>query len=485
VAILRTFGQMTRVLTSCLAIGALAFPRASYGQSAADPSEDVDAVPSAILNAPTPIDTSPKPAALNITNTTVLGIDREWLPEQGDLPIPVHGPGDPENLMRLYVDDRAQWHMSPNLYLFSSLKGSILGGYSYDDQSIGNISGRFDVREFYLRWGAAPQFFLDVGRINVNNGVGVGSNPTDFFKAHAVVDTLTHDYESWTDDRLGSVMIRAEKVFESGAISFIYSPKLAQPAPISEFSSGVGLQLDRTNYANRFLIKLSHDFGGDASPELLFYKEANSWQFGFNLTKNINAASTFFLEWAGGNADALADQAMQYGRETGAFAPDTPTVVGSGSTFFRNQVSTGITYTWLSKVSVILSYNYNQAGLSRAEWNKWFQAGQPGSPDSSLVSREFWYMRTFGSQVREMENRQSLFFRIEKDDLFLHNLNFAVFVVADMETNSYLVNSGFDYRVSDRWRVQLSAEKKFGKKWSEFGSDTTSGDLLLSIKCYL
>ncbi|WP_186019759.1 hypothetical protein [Burkholderia gladioli] len=443
-----------------------------------------DTVPAAILDAPTQAGAGPAASGSTLTQTTLLGIDREWLPAAHDIPIPDHV-RDPDNLMRFYIDNRAQWRASDSVYLFSSIKASALEGYGYGNVSLESRSARLDLRELYARTRVVPGSFIDVGRINVNNGVGVSYNPTDFFREHATVDTFTHDYASWTDDRLGSFMVRWEKVFESGTLSAIYSPKLAEPGAIRQFTTGAGLQLDRTNFSNRFMIKANHDFGADFSPEVLVYHEDNRWKFGLNLTKGINEASTFFFEWAGGNSPSFSSEAFQYGISTGAFGPDTPALGGYGGASFQNQLSTGFNYTTLSKLNIILSYNYNQAGLSRAEWNRWFAMGKPGAPSASLASSEFWYMRTYGSEMRQLEDRQTAFLRIEQDDLVLRHLTFATFVVADLETHSYLLNASLDYRISDRWRVQFQAERKFGKKLSEFGSDSTSGEYLLSLKCYL
>lgn len=455
-----------------------------HAQVPGNVAPEQDAVPAAILDAPAEPAANPASDNSSVSQTTLLGIDREWLPAAHDLPVPDRV-RDPDNLMRFYVDNRAHWRVSDSLYVFSSVKASVFGGYGYGNTSLANVADRFDLRELYARTKVAPGSFIDIGRINVNNGVGVSYNPTDFFREHAAVDTFTHDYASWTDDRLGSFMVRWEKVFESGTLSLIYSPKLAQPGAIRQFTTGAGLQLDRTNFSNRFMIKVNHDFGGDFSPELLVYHEENRWKFGLNLTKSLNEASTFFFEWAGGNSLSFAGEAFQYGVSTGAFAPGTPALGGSGPASFRNQLSTGFNYTTLSKLNIMLSYNYNQAGLSRAEWNRWFDLGRPGAARASLASSEFWYMRTYGSAMRQLESRQSAFLRVEQDDLFLRHLTFATFLVSDLETHSFLVNASLDYRLSDRWRVQFQAEKKIGKKRSEFGSDTTSGEYLVSLKCYL
>ncbi|NBS57443.1 MAG: hypothetical protein EBS65_10425, partial [Betaproteobacteria bacterium] len=46
----------------------------------------------------------------------------------------------------------------------------------------GNIN---TLREAYLSWQAQPDRIADIGRINVRNGVAMGYNPTDYFRAGA------------------------------------------------------------------------------------------------------------------------------------------------------------------------------------------------------------------------------------------------------------------------------------------------------------
>ena len=42
---------------------------------------------------------------------------------------------------------------------------------------------RNDFREGYAGWEPFGQTYLEAGRINVRNGIALGFNPTDFFKA--------------------------------------------------------------------------------------------------------------------------------------------------------------------------------------------------------------------------------------------------------------------------------------------------------------
>ena len=46
-----------------------------------------------------------------------------------------------------------------------------------DDHSLLN-----DLREFYFSGSVGQNAYIDIGRVNLKNGVAVGYNPTDYFK---------------------------------------------------------------------------------------------------------------------------------------------------------------------------------------------------------------------------------------------------------------------------------------------------------------
>lgn len=116
-----------------------------HAQDAGSVGAAPDTVPAAILDAPTQAGAGPAASGSTLTQTTLLGIDREWLPAAHDIPIPDHV-RDPDNLMRFYIDNRAQWRASDSEYLFSSIKASALEGYGYGNVSLESRSARLDLR---------------------------------------------------------------------------------------------------------------------------------------------------------------------------------------------------------------------------------------------------------------------------------------------------------------------------------------------------
>ena len=82
----------------------------------------------------------------------------------------------------------------------------------------GNIN---TLKEAYLSWQAQPDRIADLGRINVRNGVALGYNPTDYFRAGALRSIVSIDPASLRENRLGSAMVRAQALWESGSVTGI------------------------------------------------------------------------------------------------------------------------------------------------------------------------------------------------------------------------------------------------------------------------
>ena len=65
-----------------------------------------------------------------------------------------------------------------------------------DMNRMDGISGNRDIntlKEAYLSWQAQPDRVADLGRINARNGVALGYNPTDYFRAGALRSTVSID----------------------------------------------------------------------------------------------------------------------------------------------------------------------------------------------------------------------------------------------------------------------------------------------------
>ena len=89
------------------------------------------------------------------------------------------------------------------------------------------------LREAYLSWQPESRdTVLEFGRINLRYGPGYGYNPTDFFRDGSLRVVTTADPFALRENRQGSVMLRAQRLWSGGSLSLALSPKLADaPTP--------------------------------------------------------------------------------------------------------------------------------------------------------------------------------------------------------------------------------------------------------------
>src|SRR5438477_9422283 len=126
------------------------------------------------------------------------------------------------------------------------------------------------VIDAYVSWQMRPNAIIDAGRINTHNGVAFGYNPTDYFRANAVRSVISIDPASLRENRLGSVMIRSQALWAQGALTALYSPKLANQPSNAAFSPDFGA----TNFHDRYLLAVSYALSKQLNPQFLIYGEA-------------------------------------------------------------------------------------------------------------------------------------------------------------------------------------------------------------------
>lgn len=276
----------------------------------------------------------------------------------------------------------------------------------------GGSSGERSVntlKEAYLSWQPDPGRVADLGRINARNGVSLGYNPTDYFRAGAVRSVVSIDPASLRENRLGSAMLRGQALWTGASLTGLYAPKLADQPSEAAFSPDFGA----TNQRDRWLVSLSHKLAEGLSPQWLAYGGAGqSAQLGFNLSGLIDDATVGNLEWSGGRAPTLLTQGL--GR------PD--------DTLFRSRLAAGLTHTTAYKLSLTLEYEYNGAGLDQTGWN----AVRRGPPAA------YARYRAFAANLQDLPTRQNLFLYANWQDALITRLDLTAMVRRDIVDRSRL-----------------------------------------------
>ena len=273
------------------------------------------------------------------------------------------------------------------------------------------------LREAYLSWQAQPQQLLDLGRINVPYGVAIGYNPTDFFRGNALRSVVSLDPASLKKNRMGSVMLRGQQLWDSGSVTALYSPKLDQQPNSASFNPDLGA----TNQQDRWLIALSQKLPGgilgEITPQWLLHGGAQqSPQLGFNLTTLLNDATVGYLEYSGGRSRSMLSQALQ----------------GKDDSAFRNRLATGLTYTTANKLSVTLEYEYNGSALDEQGWNALRNGIKQGAALAYLQYRQ-WQQNQ-----QELATRQEMFLYASWPDAPLQHLDLSAMHKRNLADHSSL-----------------------------------------------
>lgn len=296
------------------------------------------------------------------------------------------------------------------------------------------------LREAYLSWQPTETNVIDFGRINDRHGVALGYNPTDYFRAGALRSITSLSPSSLRKNRLGSVMLRGQKLWDNGSITALYSPELSTHESDATFSPDWAA----TNHANRWMMSFSDKLTDDFHPQWVAFGESgHAPQFGTNLTYLINDASVAFVEWSGGRNRSLQSQAL-------ALADDNA---------FRSRLATGITYTSDNKISSTLEYDYNGAGMNDQQWDSL----RTGSPVA------YTRYRSWVQNLQDPAVKQSAFFYSTWQDAFINRLDTTLMVRYNMADHSHL--SWLETRYHwDHADLALQWQLNGGNYGSEYGA---------------
>jgi hypothetical protein len=312
-----------------------------------------------------------------------------------------------------------------------------------DMNRMDGVSSNEDIntlKEAYLSWQARPDRVADLGRINARNGVALGYNPTDYFRAGALRSIVSIDPASLRENRLGSAMLRGQQLWDSGSLTALYSPKLADHPSDSTFSPDLGA----TNQRARWQLALSEKLSDALNPQWLVSGGAGqSPQLGLNVTALPNNATVAYFEWSGGRTPSLAAQALM--------RPD--------DAVFRSRLSTGLTYTTQSNISLTAEYEYNGAGLDQAGWNA-LRRGPPAA---------YGLYRGLVTKIQDPPTRHNVFLYALWQDAFVKHLDLTAMVRYDAEDYSRLQWLEARYHWT-RVDIALQTQLNTGRSLSDFGA---------------
>jgi hypothetical protein len=470
---------MSRVSAAGLVLAAWLLPAAAL----ADEDSDLNLIPPSLQQpaAPPPVPAAPTAASgaqVYVEDATTLWFNRD------SLPVPPPGQG-PDWQHRLFLDARGAAALTDTLNVDYSGRLNVQAENDIDNP--GSHTVRLDARELYEAWEPAPGTFIDVGRINLKSGVANGDNPTDFFRARAVVEPLSADPSVLREDRLGTVMIEAQHFWTGAALTLAYAPRLAAPAPIRASAAELPAfnpLFDQTNTTDRWLAKVTATLAEDFAPEALLYHAGAETRAGLNLSQSLGRATVLYAEWSGGPQADLPAEAFSFARASGMLPEQAPDLLPSDPhRSFQNELALGGSYSTETKLSFIAEYDYHQAGLTGRQWREWYAIGT--APGATAQTRaELWLIPAYAGDQQESLGQHHLFLRASWNDAFVRDLELDAFGIVSLQDGSVLTQVSATYDLSDHWRLGALATWGFGGRRTEYGGQTPAGSLIAKVARY-
>jgi hypothetical protein len=446
---------------------------ASAALAQSEPTDELGRIPGE-----SPAPAPPAPAGSGrLLRTSYLETATEPAMLRSSLDVPLPPPSPPGIEQRLFADTRLEWNPMAEFGVTFASRAGLRAAEGIPFPTYANV--RVDLRELFASWRPLEGVFFDLGRINLKNGIALGFNPTDFFRTRTVVEPLSVDPSVLREDRLGTLALRGQWVWNGGAVAAAYAPKLASPTPVYQNATlpSVDPMFDRTNAHDRFLIKGNVDLAADFSPEALLYGEDGQLRFGLNITRSIGKRVVAYAEWAGGEQSSLAQEALSYRALTGslpqAAAPVKPTS-------FQQDLAAGFSYATETKLTLWIEYHLHQAGFSRQDWRSWFDVGSARPSEAPLL----WYVRSYAQEQQVPMSKHRLFLRADWNDAFIFNLELTAFAEVNLYDGSTLSQLTATYAVTNLWTVEALGSASLGTSRSEYGSVPSLLTGLFTVRRY-
>lgn len=208
----------------------------------------------------------------------------------------------------------------------------------------------FSLREAFVAWQSGDAGWgLDLGRLNVRHGPAYGFNPTDYFRTGASRAVTTADPLALRENRLGTAMLRAQRLWSGGGVSLALAPKLRDTASRESFSADLGA----TNHSHRALLALSVQASDRVSGQVFgFHERGVGSQMGVNATALLGDSTVAFVEASHGRGRDLFNALL--GTE-----PRVRTAT---------QAAGGVTFTLPSRLALTAELQLNGFAVSESRW---------------------------------------------------------------------------------------------------------------------
>lgn len=327
---------------------------------------------------------------------------------------------------------------------------------------------RFDLREaFWLHQSGAVT--LELGRINIRNGVAQGFNPVDFFRVQDPDLRPDLDPSEARRNRLGVMAARLGYLWGSGAVSLAYVPELTGGDALLQDRAVWGLNLAATNPTERFLVSLTQELAEGVSPELFVLVEPGTVTTG--LAASIPLGDRWLIqgEATRGKGLSVMDAALADWRAAGTLAAPIAAEYGAGEGRHRiDRAVLGVSYATASNLTATLEYHYNGAGFDAADEERYFALARQVA-GSQAASAQLAAVPLQAAFAQEPLSRSALWLRLVQTDP-MPGLTLSALGAASLIDGSGAVQIGADYDLANGVTIRARAGGNFGGQATEYGA---------------
>ncbi|TJZ77664.1 hypothetical protein [Chitiniphilus eburneus] len=396
----------------------------------------------------------------------------DWLPDSADVPV-IAAP-DPQTgklflelaLNRLYrhapLDDT--WH--GNL----GLDGYVTRRIGADWRATLNVRVDVDsepgagldadnlsltLRELYASR-SGDDWAVNIGRINIRDGVATGFNPSDVFRDGALLARRTADPATLRESRLGVVGVRAQHSLAGGTLAGMLVPALSNGTPEHWYDPRWGAVND--GQAQAYLMYALPRWEGLYSNVVFHAMDHGATTWGFNLTNNIGRSVVAYLEYANTRRPRLLDLAQDADA-----APQR-----------YSQAATGFSFSTEWNQTLTVEYDYNGGGLDRDDWRNAWQSLSPAQVGRALG---------IAGQRQDPLTEHSVMGMVQWDRFLAHDADLNCLIRASLVDDSRF--AWCEWR--NRWprtELALSASWADGDANSEYGAAGQAWMLAAKLRAY-
>lgn len=352
----------------------------------------------------------------------------------------LRGDGGSDDVRRASLD--LYWEFKPAAQFRGVISNRLDDMHPVDPGSRSTLNS---LREAYVGWlSEDSRYGVDFGRLNLRNGPAYGFNPTDYFRDGASRAVTSADPLALRENRLGTVMLRVQRLWDGGNVSLAVAPDIANGPSSKSFSVDLGA----TNHSDRVLGSVSLQLGAKTSAQgLAFYERGRGLQIGASATTLLNDATVAFVEWSGGRDATLLSQAL------GAARNET-----------QHRAALGLTYTTASRLALTAELEYNGFALSKRQWSE--------VRDTLGVDALNSYL--FNVQARQdIASRKALLIYASQKDALVKNLELTGLIRRNLDDHSSFAWVEARYHWP-RFDLALQWQANLGKSTSEYGSQPGS-----------